>query len=90
LAAVTFLCGCLPFTVLWLLSPFTALAVGTVIVALQVALALHVQGAINCLEGAPQAAGNARLTGISWVGITMAMLGWGAVLAWMSRGLALQ
>lgn len=90
LAAVIFLCGCLPFTVLWLLSPFAALAVGAVIVALQVALALQVQGAINCLEGDSQAAGNARLTGISWVGIIMGMLGWGAVLAWMLRGLALQ
>ena len=72
-------CGCLPFTLLWLLSPLVALAVGAVIVALQL------QGAINCLERDPQGQGNAGLTGANWVGISLGLLGWGMIVAWAVR-----
>ena len=85
LAVVIFLCGCLPFTLLWLLSPLVALAVGAVIVALQLALVLQLQDAINCLERDPQGQGNAGLTGANWVGISLGLLGWGVIVAWAVR-----
>lgn len=88
LAVVIFLCGCLPFTLLWLLSPPAALAVGAVIVALQLALALQLQGAINCLERDAQGQGNAGLTGGDWVGIGLGLLGWGVILAWALRAIS--
>ena len=76
-----FLGGCLPFTVLWLLSPFAALAVAACIAVLQVALALQLQDAINYLEQDPGGERNARLTGANWVWAGVGLLGWGAVIS---------
>ncbi|MBV4453695.1 MULTISPECIES: hypothetical protein [Pseudomonas] len=80
LATVIFLGGCLPFTVLWLLSPFAALAVVACIAVLQVALALQLQCAINHLERDPEGEGNARLTRANWLGIAGGLLGWGLLV----------
>lgn len=82
LATAAFVGGCLPFTVLWLLSPFTALAVAAGIAAFQVALALQLQAAINYLELDPQGQANARLTDANWVGIAVGVTGWLVVIAW--------
>ena len=80
LAVAIFVCGCLPFTVLWLLSPFAALAVAACIAMLQVALALQLQDAINHLEHDPDGAGNMHLTSANWVAIVVGLLGWGWVV----------
>ena len=82
LAVAVFVGGCLPFTVLWLLSPFTALAVAAGIAAFQVALAVQLQAAINYLELDPQGQANARLTDANWVGIAVGVMGWSVVIAW--------
>lgn len=84
LAAAIFLGGCLPFTVLWLLSPFAALAVVACIAVLQVALALQLQCAINHLEQDPE--GNARLTRAEWLGVGVGLLGWGLLVTVWGAG----
>ncbi|MDQ0651414.1 hypothetical protein [Pseudomonas cedrina] len=80
LAVMIFVCGCLPFTMLWLLSPFAALAVAACIAVLQVALALQLQCAINHLERDPEGEGNACLTRANWLGIAGGLLGWGLLV----------
>lgn len=80
LAVMIFVCGCLPLTVLWLLSPFAALAVAACIAVLQVALALQLQCAINHLERDPEGEGNACLTRANWLGIAAGLLGWGLLV----------
>lgn len=85
LAVAVFVGGCLPFTVLWLLSPFTALVVAGGVAAFQVALALQLQDAINYLECDPQGQGNERLTDANWVGVAVGLVGWAAVIAWCVR-----
>jgi len=85
---VIFLGGCLPFTVLWLLSPFAALAVVACIAVLQVALALQLQCAINYLERDSEGEGNALLTSANWLGIGVGLLGWGLLVTgavWCAR-----
>lgn len=82
LAVAVFVGGCLPLTGLWMLSPFTALAVAAGIGALQVALALQLQAAINYLELDPQGQANAQLTDANWVGIAVGVAGWLVVIAW--------
>ncbi|WP_135290060.1 hypothetical protein [Pseudomonas kairouanensis] len=82
LAVAVFVGGCLPFTLLWLLSPFAAWAVVAGIAALLVALTLQVQAAINYLELDPQGQANARLTDANWVGIAVGVAGWLVVIAW--------
>ena len=86
LAAVIFVGGCLPFTVLWLLSPFAALAVVACIAVLQVALALQLQCAINHLEQDPEGEGNARLTRAEWLGVGVGLLGWGLLVTVWGAG----
>lgn len=86
LAVVIFLCGCLPFTLLWLLSPTIALAIVACIAVLQVALALQLQGAINHLERDPAGAGNGGESGANWLWAVAGLLCWGAVIACISLG----
>lgn len=86
LAVAIFLGGCLPFTLLWLLSPFTALALVVCIAVLQVALALQLQGAINYLECDPGGVGNGRLTSANWGWAVAGLLGWGGIIASLSLG----
>lgn len=80
LAVMIFVCGCLPFTALWLLSPFAALAVAACIAVLQVALAVQLQCAINHLERDPEGEGNAGLTRANWLGIAGGLMGWGLLV----------
>lgn len=89
LAVAVFVGGCLPFTLLWLLSPFVALAVAAGIAVCLAALALHVQRAINALEFDPLGQGNAQLTGANWLGIAAGVMGWAVTMAWGLRAVSI-
>jgi predicted MFS family arabinose efflux permease len=80
LAVAVFVGGCLPFTVLWLLSPFVALVVVACIAVFQLAIAVQLQMAINHLERDVNAVGNARMTDANRVAIAAGLLGWGMVV----------
>lgn len=85
LAVAVFVGGCLPFTLLWLLSSPAAWAVAACIAVFQVALALQLQDAINYLERDPQGHGNARLTDADWAGVAVGLMGWMVVIVWWVR-----